>query len=214
LIRKPFITKKLTFDGAGCRAPKEASTVLSSDFRDQIRHPNLKRLYDYWNSRRKGDLYPSRADIDPVEFAFALGNVTLVDVLYDPLRFRFRLMGTLMAQRTGQDLTGRMVDEVENPGYRDVLLQAYRTTIETGRPNTIIHEQTIQGKVYEFEVLRLPLAEDGRKINMLLLCPMYFEQVPSWPPTKMPPPGTFSLPRPPEKRGPGGKPLPTRTRRG
>jgi hypothetical protein len=174
---------------------------LSSEFRDQIRHPDLRRLYDYWHARRKGRRYPARADIDPVEFSFALGNVTLVDVLYDPLRFRFRLMGTLMAQRAGIDLTGRMVDELPVPVYRDLLLEAYRTTIRTGEPNTMLHEQTVQGRVYEFEVLRLPLAEDGETINMLLLCPMYFEALPTWPPMRMPPPGTFSLPRLPQKDG-------------
>jgi hypothetical protein len=179
---------------------------LSSEFRDQIRHPDLRRLYDYWYARRKSRRYPARADIDPVEFSFALGNVTLVDVLYDPLRFRFRLMGTLMAQRSGVDLTGRMVDELPIPAYRDLLLEAYRTTIRTGEPNTMLHEQTVQGRIYEFEVLRLPLAEDGETINMLLLCPMYFEALPTWPPMRMPPPGTFSLPRTPQKDGaPPGK---------
>jgi hypothetical protein len=174
---------------------------LSSECRDQIRHPDLRRLYDYWDSRRKGRRYPARADIDPVEFSFALGNVTLVDVLYDPLRFRFRLMGTLMAQRAGSDLTGRMVDELPVPAYRDLLLEAYRTTIRTGEPNTMLHEQTVLGKVYQFEVLRLPQAEDGETSNMLLLGPMNYEPLPTWPPMRMPPPGAFSLPRPSQKPG-------------
>jgi hypothetical protein len=169
---------------------------VTAAFRDQIRHPDLRRLYDYWDARRQGRRYPARADIDPVEFSFALGNVTLIDVLYDPLRFRFRLMGTLMAQRSGFDLTGRMVDEVPIPEYRDLLLNAYRHLVTTGEPNTTIHEQTIHDRLYEFEVLRLPLAEDGETINMLLLCPMYFEALPTWPPTRIPPIGTFGLPRP------------------
>lgn len=173
---------------------------MSAAFREQIRHPNLRRLYDYWESRKRGRRYPARSDIDPVEFSFALGNVTLVDVLYDPLRFRFRLMGTLMAQRAGFDLTGRMVDEVPVPDYRDFLLGAYRHTVETGEPNTVLHEQTIQGKPFEFEVLRLPLAEDGEHIDMLLLCPMYFEPIPTWPPMRIPPAGTFGLPHPPGNR--------------
>src|SRR5215469_17698305 len=83
-----------------------------ASFRDQIRHPDLQRLYDYWDSRRGGRRYPARSDLDPVEFGFALGNVTLIDVLYEPLRFRFRLMGGLQAQRVGQDMTGKMVDEL------------------------------------------------------------------------------------------------------
>ncbi len=164
-------------------------------FRDQIRHPDLRRLYDYWESRRGNRLYPARGDIDPVEFSFALGNVTLIEVLHSPLRFKFRLMGTLMAQRVGQDLTGRMVDDLPNPSYRDVLLRAYRESIETGQPNLHLYEQEIEGKPMQFEVLRLPLAEDGKTINMLLLCPMFFEPLPAWPPLRTLPPGTVGPPR-------------------
>lgn len=165
------------------------------DFRDQIRHPDLRRLYDYWESCRGGRKYPARSDIDPIEFSFALGNVTLIEVQYDPLRFKFRLMGTLMAQRVGQDLTGRMVDELPNPSYRDVLLHAYKESIATGQPNLHLYEQEIEGKARQFEVIRLPLAEDGQKINMLLLCPMFFEPLPNWPPLRTLPPGTVGPPR-------------------
>ena len=167
----------------------------TGNFRDRIRHPDLRRLYDYWDSRRAGRPYPARRDLDPIEFGFALGNVTLIDVLYDPLRFRFRLMGSLQAQRVGKDLTGQMVDELPNPAYRDLLLRGYREAIETGRPNTTIYEQEIEGKRHQFEVLRLPLAENGTTINMLLLCPMFFDALPSWPPLRTPPPGTVGPPR-------------------
>lgn len=151
-------------------------------FRERIRHPNLLRLYDYWAERRRGRRFPSRQDIDPVEFKFALGNVTLIDVLYDPLRFRFRLVGTLMAQRMGWDLTGKMIDETPDAAYRDSLIEAYRRIVETHEPSTVLYERTIEGKSRRFEVLRLPLAADGETINMLLLCPQYFEPLPEHPP--------------------------------
>lgn len=147
-------------------------------FRERIRHPTLVRLYDYWASRRRGGSFPSRRDIDPVEFKFALGNVTLIDVLYEPLRFRFRLVGSLMAQRMGWDLTGKMVDETPDAEYRDSLIAAYREIVENRKPSTILYERNIDGKARRFEVLRLPLAADGETINMLLLCPLYFEALP------------------------------------
>lgn len=166
-----------------------------ASIRERIRHPDLQRLYDYWHSRRGARRYPARSDLDPVEFSFALGNVTLIDVLYEPLRFRFRLMGSLMAQRVGQDLTGKAVDDLPNPSYRDLLLKAYRETIETGLPNTTTYQQEIERKPRQFEVLRLPLAEDGETINMLLLCPMFFEPLPVWPPLRTPAPGTVQPPQ-------------------
>jgi hypothetical protein len=147
----------------------------SGDFRQRIRHPDLLRLYDYWLSRHRGDLLPSRQDLDPADFKFAVGNVTLIDVLHEPVRFRFRLIGSLMAQRMGWDLTGKLVDEVPDAEYREVLLTAYRQMLTSRQPSTTLYERLIDGKMRRFEVLRLPLAADGKTIDMLLLCPMYFE---------------------------------------
>lgn len=147
-------------------------------FRERIRHPNLLRLYDYWAERRRGRSFPSRQDIDPVELRFALGNMTLVDVHHEPLRFRFRLVGSLMAQRMGLDYSGKMVDDIDDTDYRDSLNAAYRKIVETRGPSTILYEREIDGKTRRFEVLRLPLAADGETINMLLLCPQYFDPLP------------------------------------
>lgn len=147
-------------------------------FRERIRHPNLVRLYDYWAERRRGRTFPSRQDIDPVELRFAIGNMTLLDVLHDPVRFRFRLVGTLMAQRMGFDHTGKMIDEITDVEYRDSLITAYRQIIDGRRPSTVLYERVIDGKPRRFEVLRLPLSADGDTINMLLLCPQYFDPLP------------------------------------
>lgn len=165
------------------------------EFRDQIRHPDLVRLYDYWATRRGTRNFPARADLDPVEFSFALGNVTLVDVLYDPLRFRFRLVGTLMAQRMGWDLTGRMVDEIPDAKYRDSVIQGFRKVIEARRPNTTLYEREVERRPRRFEVLRLPLAADGETIDMLLLCPMFFEPLPQRSPVAGPLPGPGGAPK-------------------
>lgn len=147
--------------------------------RQKIRHPDLLRLYDYWAARRLGGRLPSRQDIDPADIKFAVGNVSLIDVLYDPLRFRFRLVGSLMSQRMGWDLTGKMVDEVPDAEYREGLLAAYRGIVASRQPSTMLYERLIDGKMRRFEVLRLPLASDGETIDMLLLCPMYFEPLPA-----------------------------------
>lgn len=77
---------------------------------DRIEHPLLRELYRYWESLRCGREFPARSDFDPVDIRDMLGSVALADVLYDPLRFRFRLIGTKIAQRWGFDLTGRRPD--------------------------------------------------------------------------------------------------------
>lgn len=148
-------------------------------FRERIRHPDLRRLYDYWQARRRGRCYPARLDIDPADIKYALGNISLVEVVGDPPRFRWRLVGSLFAQRLGYDMTNQWVDEYPDPAYRDYLIDSYHTMLKTGEPTAALNERDIDGKPRRFEVLRLPLAEDGQTINMILTCPMYFEPLPT-----------------------------------
>jgi hypothetical protein len=64
---------------------------LAADSRDET----LRRLLAYWQERRGARRFPARGDVDPVEFRYALGHVSMVDVVGDPPRFRFRLVSTL-----------------------------------------------------------------------------------------------------------------------
>lgn len=100
-----------------------AVTEQTVEFLADIRTPLLRQLYAYWDERRRGRPMPARRDLDPVEFRFALGHVLLIDVLYHPLRFRFRLHGSELAFRAGYDMTGRMVEELPRPENRAVLVR-------------------------------------------------------------------------------------------
>lgn len=154
------------------------SEQIADLFQEGIRHPELRRLYDYWKARRGGRRYPGRLDIDPVDIKYALGNVSLVEVVGDPPRFRWRLVGSQLAHRLGNDMTNQWVDEYPNQGYREYLIGSYHKILKTGEPTLALNERDIEGKPRRFEVLRLPLAEDGQTINMILICPMYFEALP------------------------------------
>lgn len=149
-----------------------------TEFRDRIRHPQLRQLYTYWEERRGARRFPARKQIDPLDLKFALGNLTLVDVLYNPLRFRFRLVGTLLIQRLGMDLTGLGLDDIPDPAYRDQVRAVYGRVVETGSGSVSYGERALEGQRRNFEILRLPLAEDGVTIDMLLSCSLYFDPPP------------------------------------
>ena len=85
-----------------------------------IKDTRLRRLYEYWLQRKGGRRFPSRRDIDPVEIRYVLGWVMLIDALRDPVRFRVRLHGTGMAGEAHYDLTGKFIDELPHPEYRDM----------------------------------------------------------------------------------------------
>jgi len=152
-----------------------------ADFRESIEHPDLRTLYDYWNERRRGRRWPARADINPVDLKFALGNMSLIDVSRDPMRFTFRLVGTLFAQRLGTDFTGKTVDDIPDAAYRDQVNAAYRKLAETGEPSVVLGERVFDNKPRRFETLRLPLSEDDQSVNMILVCALYFGPQPTGP---------------------------------
>lgn len=119
---------------------------------------------------RGGNLPSPRTDIDPLDLGFVLGNLSLVDVLDQPLRFRLRLQGTQPVQRLGYDLTGRFVDEFPDPEYREVVLRTYRTAVEQRRPVRQVREAMMDLKSRRYEIIVLPLAADGTMIDMLMVC--------------------------------------------
>ena len=70
------------------------------------RNKRIRGIYKYWDSKRQGRRMPSRADMDPVEISEYLSNVILVDVFYEPLWFRYWLVGKDSAKKRGFDPTG------------------------------------------------------------------------------------------------------------
>ncbi len=102
--------------------------------RPTIHTTELRRLLQHWDDLRGDQRLPRRADLDPTDIAYCLGNIALVEI-EPPFRPRYRLVGTRLADLLGEDPTGRYVDEMYSPGTRADALAAYRRTIETGEPD-------------------------------------------------------------------------------
>jgi hypothetical protein len=140
-----------------------------------IRNPLLRRLYDHWNAKRAGRAFPARADFDPVELRWIIGNLLLVDVMRDPLRFSVRLHGTNLANRAGFEMTGKAMDDYPDPEYAKVALRSFTMVVETRRPFARVNERIIDGRAYGYETAMLPLSSDGEAIDMLLVGLVYHE---------------------------------------
>jgi hypothetical protein len=142
--------------------------------REDITSEKLRRLFDYWDGKRGDRPLPARGDLDPVDFHYALANVALINVLRDPLRFRFRLVGTEIVRRDGTDLTGKYIDDHPLPEYRALLRQTYGDIVAGGTPAVFRRERLMDEKLRQYEVLYLPLAADGVSVDMLLLVAIDF----------------------------------------
>jgi len=129
----------------------------------------LLRLYRYWNDRRGELRFPPRASIDPVDFPYALGRVSLIEVQRNPLRFRYRLVGTLLTQHLGYEMTGKYVDDIPEPAMREFTLSFYERALKRQEPLHEAGTALIERYSWQHEVLVLPLASDGETIDMLLV---------------------------------------------
>ena len=141
----------------------------------EIERPTLQRLYELWKARCGGRLFPARADFSPHDFAFALGNLSLIDVIRDPLRFRVRLQGSHSSARLGWDITGRYFDEIPDPEYRALTLDTYGRVVEERRPRREVREAVLDNRLHRYEIIWLPLAGDGATIDMIMACVAFFD---------------------------------------
>ena len=139
-----------------------------------IVHPKLQQLYQYWVEKRGERLMPARADLDPIDIRFAIGDVILADVLDEtPPRFRIRLHGTNLSERTNFDLTGKMLDEMPAPEFRDLSHRSFTKVALTREPLHALADRPLDGRTQRYEAIILPLSADGERVDRLLIGMIY-----------------------------------------
>jgi len=147
---------------------------------ERIASGRLRRLLADWNGWRRGREFPARADVDPSQIKYMLGGIVLLEVTYAPLRFRYRLMGAHLAQRRGNDMTGKYLEENPDPELAAGLVRLNTEVINTRRPQMHayrIHSH-LTGRSYHYDALNMPLSEDGTTINMIFSGSAYPEDEP------------------------------------
>jgi hypothetical protein len=129
----------------------------------------VKRLYAYWVARRGAKPFPSRDDIDPLDFGFVLGRVSLVDVLDQPRRYRYRLVGTTVTDNLGYEMTGKFLDQMPESQMRVYLEQLYDKVVAQRAPVYERDQINLDGRLWKSETIVLPLSADGHAINLLMI---------------------------------------------
>lgn len=126
-------------------------------------------IIGYWSSLRRGDRLPGRRDIDPVLLKRHLPTISLTDVWRDPLDFRFRLAGTGLYPLYGQEITGRKLEDVYSPDAAAYWRGVLEAVAKSGRPNAGRYQMRAPERGDRTLLwLRLPLASDGRTVDMVL----------------------------------------------
>jgi hypothetical protein len=135
--------------------------------------PAFARLHVYWLGKCRDGRLPARTDIDPLELPRdLLPGIALLEVEAQPdktRRYRIRLFGSALAAMTGADETGRYYDEtIPAAGYA-VLRQQLDQVVSQARPVFFASPSAAPGRGFlYFGRFGLPLASDGRRVDMIL----------------------------------------------
>ena len=140
--------------------------------------PKTRQALDYWQSKAAGRGMPSRADIDPADMIAFLPNVVLIDVLRDPLDFRYRLTGTLIDEHIGRSVTGWRMSEIAHQKPPSRIWSACERVVRERAP--LSSDVPYVGPKRDFVVAEdiiMPLSPDDGAVTMLLVVVDYLRKV-------------------------------------
>ena len=89
-------------------------------------HPKIAMLHRYWRDVAPPGMLPGRQHIDPVDIPKLLANIWLLDVVGEPVRFRFRLIGDAMRRLGVPAKRGEFVDQYNTDDAEPVQERAGR----------------------------------------------------------------------------------------
>lgn len=129
----------------------------------------LTQLLDLWRTVEPDAGLPGRQHLGPERLVGILDKIFLIDVLDGGERFRYRLIGTRIADWSGGDATGRYLDDPDCGENRWQFIDLVRTVARTRQPVvTIGHRAIFGGSAHLFDRMMLPLARDGETIDMII----------------------------------------------
>jgi hypothetical protein len=135
------------------------------------RHPRFRQLATYLASKAPAGKLPGRQHIDPVEIPRLLPYLTLVDVVHidGRERYRFRLVGTDIVNKTAVDVTGKWVEDAFAPVAAVQVAESYRGVVASRTPHHRASTIPVPGREHiNFERIVFPLARDGETVDMLI----------------------------------------------
>ncbi|MEQ9638722.1 MAG: PAS domain-containing protein [Alphaproteobacteria bacterium] len=135
-------------------------------------HPALAEALTYWSRKRGGAVFPTRADIDPLEIPALLRHVLLFDRVEcaapPGYTWRFRLVGTTVAALYGEH-TGKVIEDALAPRFAARNRGVMEAAVERHAPMRAIgRTRYVSSQWLIGEALVAPLSSDGKRIDMLL----------------------------------------------
>lgn len=142
-------------------------------------HDLIRETHGYWlQIHPEPGVLPGRQHFDPLDIPRLLSHIWMVDVEpSDPPQFRYRVVGTAVDRSFGLNLTGKRLDEVMPEFFEKPEIAApYLAMLENPRPSyrkgTPVFAHNRQFRL--LERLLLPLARDGRHVDMMFCITLFY----------------------------------------
>ena len=138
-------------------------------FRAQLVTQGQRELYDYWRETAGVRRMPARSEINPFGVPKLLPCIGLIDLTGGLEEARFRLAGTRLRDIYGEEITGKRIDGVFAGARADYWREVHAQVADEGLPLHGVIRGPAQGREHIVLFwLRLPLSQDGAKVDRIL----------------------------------------------
>lgn len=130
----------------------------------------IEQALAYWQRIRAGREMPARADLNPGDIPKLLPFMILIDVLHDPLDFRYRLIGTEIDRIVVRNYKGVKFSELPDKKAPNPIWQHHQEAVETRAPvRKELSYHGPDGDVRRIEHCLMPFSTEGKTIDQILV---------------------------------------------
>src|SRR5665648_300358 len=138
-------------------------------FRNQLVTQGQRELFDYWLESAGQRAMPARSDFDPLKVPRLLPHLGLIDLRDGVDQGLFRLAGTQLRNIYGQEITGKRIDEVFSGACAAYWSRIHLRVAENALPaHGVVRGPAKDRDHVVLFWLRLPLSEDGGRVDRIL----------------------------------------------
>lgn len=166
MIFHRFLNRRKKIDVLPTAIP--TSERSASDNMDNVK--SHQSALTHWQKAKKGNLLPSRSDFDLAALAPFLPNIVLLDVVNDPLDFRYRVIGNVAMQNFTKNYTGLALSEIPGKGPDSAVFSSLETVVRSKEP--CAQHIPYVGPNHDFKKissLALPLAKDHINVDKIMI---------------------------------------------
>jgi hypothetical protein len=134
----------------------------------QLHSPRVQRFHEYWKARRGAEhVVPLRAALDPTELRELLPNIVIIEVEREPLRFRYRLVGTRVVEFNKLDFTGLYLGLIGWDEEQQIV-DACTDVVASRQPLCGFYSWTLRtGAIGTCEFGIFPFSHDGKTVTQI-----------------------------------------------